>query len=75
MPCIYNKPNYLTAPFSGGTLRVIADVTDQDVIQTILKQPAPPVNMLLRTLLGTAQRERFPAAWQLIPEGALLKTR
>ena len=32
-------------PFCGGTLRVIADVTDQDVIQTILthlKQRAPP---------------------------------
>lgn len=40
-----------TCPFCGGTLRVIADVTDPDVIRTILaylKQRAPPVKKLYR---------------------------
>ncbi len=35
----------LVCPLCGGTLRVIADITDPDVIQTILahlKQRAPP---------------------------------
>jgi len=38
-------------PFCSDTLRVIADVTDPDAIQTILKQRAPPDNTRPQTRL------------------------
>ena len=51
-------------PLCGGTLRVIADVTDPDVIQTILahlKQRAPPRAMRRQTPPRTAQNDLFAA--------------
>ena len=52
-------------PLCGGTLRVIADVTDPDVIQTILahlKQRAPPGAANRQTPLQAAQNDLFTAA-------------
>jgi hypothetical protein len=52
-------------PLCGGTLRVIADVTDPDVIQTILahlKQRAPPVAAPRRTQLNVHQNDLFAAS-------------
>ena len=49
-------------PLCGGTLRVIADVTDPDVIQTILehlKQRAPPGGAHLQTTLQPAPDDLF----------------
>ena len=49
-------------PLCGGTLRVISDVTDSDVIQTILahlKQRAPPGAAHRQTPLQGAQNDLF----------------
>jgi hypothetical protein len=49
-------------PLCGGTLRVIADVTDPDVIQTILahlKQRAPPGTAHQQTPLQAAPDDLF----------------
>jgi hypothetical protein len=48
-------------PLCGSTLRVIADVTDPDVIQTILahlKQRAPPVGAPRRTQFNGPPNEK-----------------
>lgn len=52
-------------PLCGGTLRVIADVTDPDVIRTILahlKQRAPPVAAPRRTQLNVLQNDLFASS-------------
>ncbi len=49
-------------PLCGGTLRVIADVTDPDVIQTILahlQQRAPPGAASKQNQFQTAQKDFF----------------
>jgi len=52
-------------PLCGGTVRVIADVTEPDVIQTILahlKQRAPPGAMRRKTPFKGAQNDLFAAS-------------
>ena len=52
-------------PRCGGTLRVIAEVTDPDVIQTILahvKQRAPPHTASLQKPLQASQNDLFCAS-------------
>jgi hypothetical protein len=51
-------------PLCGGTLRVIADVTDPDVIQTILvhlKQRSQPAAAYRQAPLQAAQYDLFAA--------------